>query len=106
VRGKRIDRNVDPPPDLVIEVDITSSSLDKFSIYAELGVPELWRHDGREFGIYLLGGQGYRKSERSAVFPWLPASRVARGLAEAPASGLRAEARAFREWVREQLEQC
>src|SRR5919112_5545286 len=39
IRGKpRIDLSVDPPPDLVIEVDITSPSLDKFPIYARLGV--------------------------------------------------------------------
>jgi Uma2 family endonuclease len=43
VRGKKdIDLKYDPPPDLVIEIDITSSSLDKHPIYAALGVPEIW----------------------------------------------------------------
>jgi len=47
VRGKKgIDLRNDPPPDLVIEIDITSSSLDSFEIYAALGVPEIWRYDG------------------------------------------------------------
>jgi Uma2 family endonuclease len=36
-----LDLAVDPPPDLVVEVDITRSSLDKFPIYAALGVPEV-----------------------------------------------------------------
>ena len=43
-----LDLEVDPPPDLAIEVDITSSSLDRMGIYAELRVPEVWRHDGRK----------------------------------------------------------
>jgi Uma2 family endonuclease len=43
---------VDPPPDLVIEVDITRSSLDKFPIYAALGVPEVWRYTERlRYGV-------------------------------------------------------
>ncbi len=47
IRGKpRIDLDVDPPPDLVIEIDITSPSLNKLSIYARMGVFEIWRHDG------------------------------------------------------------
>jgi len=46
IRGKReIDLTQDPPPDLVVEIDITSSSLNRFQIYATLGVPELWRYD-------------------------------------------------------------
>jgi len=56
VRGKpRIDLAVDPPPDLVIEIDITSPSLDKFPIYARLGVHEVWRYDGNRFEILSLG---------------------------------------------------
>jgi len=48
VRGKpRIGLNVDPPPDLVIEVDITSPPLDKLPIDAQIGVPKVWRCDGR-----------------------------------------------------------
>ncbi len=43
VRNKsEIDLNCDPPPDLVVENNLTSSSLDKLQIYASLGVPELW----------------------------------------------------------------
>ena len=47
VRGKkRIDLAADPPPDLVIEIDITSPSLNKFPVLAHVGVPEVWRFDG------------------------------------------------------------
>jgi len=37
----KIDLTSDPPPDLAIEIDITSSSLNRFAIYAQLGVPEV-----------------------------------------------------------------
>src|SRR2546423_4755309 len=41
--GKRkIDLDVDPPPDVVVEIDLTNESLSKFNIYAAFGVPEIW----------------------------------------------------------------
>lgn len=75
VRGKkRIDLSVDPPPDLVIEVDIISPSLDKFSIYARLGVPEVWSYDGEGLRIHELAEDaGYTEVQRSAVLPVLTA---------------------------------
>ncbi len=44
----------DPPPDLIVEVDITNPSLNKLPIYAALGVPEVWRHDGERLVILRL----------------------------------------------------
>lgn len=68
VRGrKRIDLSADPPPDLVIEVDITSPSIDKLSIYARLAVPEVWRYIGEGFEILSLEGEAYRQAEQSIV---------------------------------------
>ena len=62
-----------PPPDLVIEVEITSPLLDKLDIYAGLGVPEVWRHDGRTLTVLLLGPDGkYTPSGQSRAFPFLP----------------------------------
>lgn len=70
VRGKdRIDLDVDPPPDLVIEIDITSPSLDKHPIYARLGVPEVWRHDGKRLAILRLDGTDYAEVAESKVLP-------------------------------------
>jgi Uma2 family endonuclease len=47
IRGKEpLDLRSDPAPDLVIEIDISSDSLDKFPIFADLRVPEVWRFDG------------------------------------------------------------
>src|SRR6266700_436280 len=48
----QIDLTVGPPPDLVIEIDISSSSLDRFPIFANIGVPEVWRYDGTRLIIF------------------------------------------------------
>src|SRR4029453_4930950 len=53
---KRLDLTIDPPPDLVLEVDITHSSLDKLSILAVVGVPEVWRYDGERVRMLALAG--------------------------------------------------
>jgi len=70
VRGKpRIDLGLDPPPDLLIEVDITSPSLDKFPIYARAGIPEIWRHDGERLAIFGLRGEEYVEVAVSRILP-------------------------------------
>jgi Uma2 family endonuclease len=83
IRGKtELSLDVDPPPDLVIEIDITSSSLNKLSIYAQVGVPEVWRYDGKELSILILAGQAYSKHETSASLPGLTAGVTSRLLQE------------------------
>jgi Uma2 family endonuclease len=67
----KIDLTRDPPPDLAIEIDITSSSINRFTIYAQLGVPEVWRYDGQTITIHRLIGDRYSISDRSAAFPIL-----------------------------------
>ena len=70
VRGKdRIDLDVDPPPDLVIEIDITSPSFSKLPIYAQIGVPEVWRYDGERMTILVLEGSDYAETAESIVLP-------------------------------------
>ncbi|CAN5553677.1 Uma2 family endonuclease [soil metagenome] len=77
VRGKdRIDLDVDPPPDLVIEVDITSPSTNKLPIYAQLGVPEVWRYDGEKLEILKLENGGYAESPESVALPALTSSTL------------------------------
>jgi Uma2 family endonuclease len=78
-----LDLAVDPPPDLVIEVDITRSSLDKLSIYAALGVPEVWRYTAGEVEIRCLTGDGYIMSDTSRVLPGITAGMVTRYVDEA-----------------------
>ena len=72
----RIDLTRDPPPDLVIEVDLTHGSLDKFPIYAALAVPEVWRFSGSQALIYELSDGDYVESERSATMPQLSAQQL------------------------------
>jgi len=70
VRGKnRIDLTVDPPPDLVIEIDITSPSFSKLPIYAQMGVPEVWRYDGDRMVVLVLEGSDYVAANESLVLP-------------------------------------
>lgn len=66
----RLDLRTDPPPDLAIEVDVTHSSLDRLSIYAALGVPELWWLDGDTLIFYSLNPNGtYANVPTSRSFP-------------------------------------
>lgn len=68
VRSHRcMDMEVDPPPDLAIETDVTSKTT--FDAYATLEVPELWIYENRRLRIYLLTPEGYRDSTVSLVFP-------------------------------------
>ncbi len=69
VRGKTIDLATDPPPDLVLEVDITHTDIDKNALYAAMGVPEFWRYDGQSLTIYHLQLGQYREAETSLSFP-------------------------------------
>src|SRR5215469_4226455 len=74
VLGKTVDLSVDPLPDLIVEVEVTSDALDKLPIYAALAVPEVWRYAGSKLSILLLAGGCYRESENSAVLPSLSCS--------------------------------
>jgi len=66
VWGKdKINLQIDPPPDLAIKIDITSSSINRFAIYAKLAVPEIWRYDGQIITIHHLVGDRYVLSDRS-----------------------------------------
>lgn len=66
VRDKdRLDLEVDPPPDLVVEIDVTSFSLDKLPLYAGIRVPEVWRYEDAKLEILRLDSGSYRKSAES-----------------------------------------
>jgi Uma2 family endonuclease len=60
VRGKTVDLNVDPPPDLVVEVDITHTDINKNLLYAQLRVPEFWRYNGKILKIYNFPNGDYK----------------------------------------------
>jgi len=97
-----IDPAVDPPPDLVVEIDITSRSLDTFPLYAEMGVPEVWRFVGRRVAIYLLVAGAYQEATASAALPPLTSDLLTDFLAESRARSRTAWVRALRAWARQQ----
>ncbi|MGD1929837.1 MAG: Uma2 family endonuclease [Leptolyngbyaceae cyanobacterium] len=71
MRGKRrVNLAADPPPDLAIEVDVTSRT--QLAAYAALGVPELWRYEKNQLSIYTLQAGQYQSSVSSPTFPSLP----------------------------------
>lgn len=104
VRG-RLDISLaqDPPPDLALEVDLTNKSLERFPIYARLGVPELWCYDDGKLKIYHLQGEQYVEVEHSSVFPELDVRALPQLIEENRSAGRLALRRAVRAWVRQQV---
>lgn len=105
VRGN-LDWNpvADPPPDLVIEIEITPSVLDRMRVYSALGVPQVWRFDGSTLAIMLRRSDGcYEMVERSPTFPGLPPKGIIPFLEPSEAVDYLGRIRQFRAWVREQL---
>jgi Uma2 family endonuclease len=103
IRGKtKIDLRVDPPPDLAIEVDVSHSSLDRMSVYAALGVPEVCRLHGQTLTFQVLGPDGkYAESSHSRAFPQLTPADLASFLALRGQTDDNAIVRQFRAWVRQ-----
>ncbi|MFE1743637.1 Uma2 family endonuclease [Coleofasciculus sp. H7-2] len=99
---RRIDLTVDPPPDLAIEIDITSKT--QLSAYEALGVPELWRYEEGKLQINVLRDGIYVASEISPTFPNLQIIEIFSQLVEQSLIiGTSPTLRAFRKWVIEQL---
>lgn len=102
VRGKkRIDLTVDPPPDLVIEIDITSPSLAKFPIFAQVGVPEVWRFDGNRLAIYALAEGKYHEREASISFPTVTAQDITNFIKDSETMERPEWVRKLRGWAQE-----
>ncbi|OCQ94635.1 hypothetical protein BCD67_03960 [Oscillatoriales cyanobacterium USR001] len=101
VRGKSINLPADPPPDLVVESDYTNSSLNKFAIYASLGVPEIWRYRNQSLKVYQLVEGNYEQRENSLAFPFLPIAEIPGFIEQSKTIGQRAAIRLFRERIKE-----
>ncbi|MGH9835567.1 MAG: Uma2 family endonuclease [Blastocatellia bacterium] len=104
IRGKeKIDLKIDPPPDLVIEIDISSDSLDKFPIFASIGVPEVWRYDNGKVTIHKLESGAYLEAAHSPTFPILTSEMAALFLEESAQMKSTVWLRRVREWAQEQM---
>ena len=100
IRGKRqVDLTVDPPPDLVLEMEQSRSAVNKLALFASMGIPEIWRCDGQSVRIFLLEGDGYRESTSSRAIPVLTSDVLTRFLAESRTSLSPDWIRAVSEWA-------
>jgi Uma2 family endonuclease len=107
VKGRKVDFSQDPPPDLVVEIDITHTDIAKNQFYAKLGVPEFWRFDGHVWRIYQLQSGEYTEGEYfevevSPTFPRVPKERLYAFLDEAKEDEVES-AYSLRAWWQEQL---
>ena len=103
VRGRTVDLEKDPPPDLVVEIDITHTDIDRNTLYASMGVPEFWRFNGSVLTIYKLEQDQYREVDASPSFSWVSKEVFYHFLQQGKKVG---EAQALRElkgWVGQQL---
>ncbi len=101
VRGKdELDLAVDPPPDLVIEIEISRSVLDRLAIFASMGVPGVWRADGEQVHFLRLSEIGeYEEHPESHHFPGVRSEEMASFLRQRKELDERALVKLFREWV-------
>jgi Uma2 family endonuclease len=103
IRGKtELDLTIDPPPDVVIEVDLSNPSLAKFPIFAQLGVPEVWRYNGRQWQIFQLVAEEYVQQVQSTALPCLTAEVLTNMLDESRSLERLLWLRRVRTWIREQ----
>jgi Uma2 family endonuclease len=101
IRGKpELDLTLDPLPDVVIEIDLTSPSLAKFPIFAQLGVPEVWRYDSKRWQIFCLTGEEYSPQTQSTALPGLTAEAMTGLLDQSLTLERLAWLRQVRAWVR------
>jgi Uma2 family endonuclease len=107
MRGKkRLDLSVDPPPDLVVEIDITHPSLNRLPIFAAFGIPELWRFDSERVEIYLLREGEYSRSDNSSALPLVTAEAVTMFVQESWKLGRLEWTKRVREWARQQKKEA
>lgn len=103
VLGKnRLDLNIDPPPDLAVEIDLTSRT--PLENYELLGVRELWRYGKQGLQIEVLQDSKYVRLDASPTFPELPiVDLVNQCVRESQIIGSSQAIKAFKQWIRDNL---
>ncbi|HEY6327879.1 MAG TPA: Uma2 family endonuclease [Blastocatellia bacterium] len=96
----QIDLRTDPPPDIVVEIDLSHQSPSKLEIYSAMGINELWRYDGQRLSIYHLTGKVYVEAESSLAFPILTARLLSEFIKKSHVDGQSAALRAFQARIR------
>jgi Uma2 family endonuclease len=99
----QLDFETDPPPDIVVEIDVHHDSRPRFRVYAALGVPEIWRYDGKAMTMYHLSeegeGQQYIEGDTSAALPMLTADLLTDMLDRMRRDGELSALLAFDKWL-------
>jgi Uma2 family endonuclease len=105
VREKEeIDLAIDPPPDLAIEVEISRRLAGRREIYAAMGVPELWRYDGRRLTVFQLdANKSYQQAQKSLWFPTIPFDQIERFVEMSRTMDQTAWARTVRKWLAQNI---
>jgi Uma2 family endonuclease len=103
IAGRQIDLTIDPPPDLVTEVDISSSSSRRIDIYRQLGVPEMWRYSGGRVQMHRLQGGEYTLCDPSPTFSIVSTAVINYFLQQAETQDDTTLIRTWRQWIRQQL---
>jgi Uma2 family endonuclease len=105
MRGKiSWDAQIDPPPDLALEIEVSRSVVDRLAIYAALRVAEVWTFDGATIKVRCLEPDGtYRECEKSRYFPEVPLDEIAGFLGPDPSKDFLTVVREFRAWLRQIL---
>jgi Uma2 family endonuclease len=102
MRGKkRLDLARDPPPELVVEIDISSPSIKKLPLFAAFGIPEVWRFDGQALEILILQRGEYCKSEISLALPRVTAEAISGFVRESFKTGRLEWMKKVRAWARQ-----
>jgi Uma2 family endonuclease len=103
VVGKKVNLNEDPPPDLIVEVDITHTDINKLQFYASMGVPEFWRYNGETLQIYQLQNHQYVETEKSPTFSIITKPKLYQFLQDCQIDEVQAE-KSFRAWVQQEIQ--
>ena len=106
IQGREVDLTIDPPPDLAIEIDLSLPDVEKSSIYARLGVPEIWRwRDGRLTVFTRHADGNYIERATSLALADFPLRELAAALAGYPETDPAKAVAQFRKRVREKFRQ-
>ena len=73
-----IELSIHPPPDLVLEIDMTNSSIRKKELFAAMKIPEVWRYDGASLWMGSLYQGDYQDLKQSLVLPGFPRELAAK----------------------------
>lgn len=105
VRDRSIDLSQDPPPDLVVEINIANADSNKKAIYQTLRVPEFWVYSGKtkRFSFYVLQNDCYQTANSSPTFPMVEPTTLQALVEACKQMGELAAKRQFRAWVKQQI---